>query len=106
MNTELIDGTLDEIFEGTDSEDYTENESEMEELETEVSEGTERWADEGDFKKNPSEGNPGLGIFTVFCHRRKFDRRAKRRFHVKLFRGKTCTCTHGVQSSYLYGVTK
>ncbi|GBO26700.1 hypothetical protein AVEN_58085-1 [Araneus ventricosus] len=50
MNTELLDDTLDEIFEETDSEDYNENESEMEELETEVSDGTERWADGGDLK--------------------------------------------------------
>ncbi|GBM26793.1 hypothetical protein AVEN_127751-1 [Araneus ventricosus] len=36
------------MFEETDWEDYNENESEMEELETEVSEDTERWADDGD----------------------------------------------------------
>ncbi|GBL71992.1 hypothetical protein AVEN_115030-1 [Araneus ventricosus] len=53
MNTELLDDTLDEIFEETDSEDYNENESEIEELETEVGEDTERWADDGDLKKNP-----------------------------------------------------
>ncbi|GBL91021.1 hypothetical protein AVEN_184411-1 [Araneus ventricosus] len=51
MNTELLDDTLDEIFEETDSEDYKENESEIEELETEVSEDTERWVDDGDLKK-------------------------------------------------------
>ncbi|GBM85458.1 hypothetical protein AVEN_21445-1 [Araneus ventricosus] len=83
MNTELLDDTLDEIFEETDSEDY--NENEMEELETEVSEDTERWADDGDFKKNPFESNPGSGIFTVFCYTRKFDRREEIRFHVELF---------------------
>ncbi|GBL81087.1 hypothetical protein AVEN_83157-1 [Araneus ventricosus] len=66
VNTELLDDTLDEIFEKTDSEDY----NEMEELETEVSEDTERWADDGDFKKIPFEGNPGPGIFMVFCHTR------------------------------------
>ncbi|GBM19528.1 hypothetical protein AVEN_107998-1 [Araneus ventricosus] len=50
MNTELLNDTLGEIFEETDSEDYNENESEseMEELEIEVSEDTERWADDGD----------------------------------------------------------
>ncbi|GBM14681.1 hypothetical protein AVEN_97189-1 [Araneus ventricosus] len=48
MNTELLYDTFGEIFEETDSEDYNENESEMEELETEVSEDTERWADHGD----------------------------------------------------------
>ncbi|GBM62102.1 hypothetical protein AVEN_49337-1 [Araneus ventricosus] len=80
MNTELLRNTLDEIFEETDSEDYNENESEMEELETEVSEDTERWSDDGDFKKNPFEGNPGPGIFTLFCHTRKFDREAGRLF--------------------------
>ncbi|GBN67588.1 hypothetical protein AVEN_61018-1 [Araneus ventricosus] len=85
MNTELLDDTLDDIFEETDSEDYNENESEMEELETEVSEDTDRWADDGDFKKIPFEGNPGSGIFTVFCHTRKFDRPPERRFHLKLF---------------------
>ncbi|GBM84901.1 hypothetical protein AVEN_133233-1 [Araneus ventricosus] len=52
MNTELLDDTLDEIFEETDSKDYNENESEMEELETEVSEDTERWADDGDLKNS------------------------------------------------------
>ncbi|GBM85462.1 hypothetical protein AVEN_215274-1 [Araneus ventricosus] len=51
MNTELLDDTLDEIFEETDSEDYNENESEMEELETEVSQDTKRWADDGYLKK-------------------------------------------------------
>ncbi|GBL86097.1 hypothetical protein AVEN_112072-1, partial [Araneus ventricosus] len=50
MNTELLDNTLDEIFEETDSEDY--NENEMEELETEVSEDTERWAIDSDFKNS------------------------------------------------------
>ncbi|GBN68043.1 hypothetical protein AVEN_36311-1 [Araneus ventricosus] len=105
MNTELLDDTLDEIFEETDSEDEmedmnmntellddtldgsfeeTDSEDEMEELETEVSEHTERWAYDSDFKKIPFEGNPGPGIFTVFCHTRKFDRRAERRFRVKL----------------------
>ncbi|GBN07157.1 hypothetical protein AVEN_63380-1 [Araneus ventricosus] len=52
MNTELLDDTLDEIFEETHSEDYNENESEIEEIETEVSEDTERWADDGGFLKN------------------------------------------------------
>ncbi|GBO17001.1 hypothetical protein AVEN_87419-1, partial [Araneus ventricosus] len=56
MNTELLDDTLDEGFEETDSEKYNENESEMEELETEVSEDTERCADDGDLKKNPFRG--------------------------------------------------
>ncbi|GBM77148.1 hypothetical protein AVEN_209092-1 [Araneus ventricosus] len=51
MYTELLDDTFDEIFEEIDSEDYKENESEMEEIETEVGEDTERWADGGDFKK-------------------------------------------------------
>ncbi|GBM03598.1 hypothetical protein AVEN_116549-1, partial [Araneus ventricosus] len=97
MNTKLLEDTVDEIFEETDSEDY--NESETRELETEVSEDIEKWADDGDLK-NPSEGNPGPGIFTVFCHTRKFDRRPERRFHDKLFR--RVTCTHGIQSSYLY----
>ncbi|GBM03624.1 hypothetical protein AVEN_203191-1 [Araneus ventricosus] len=64
MNTELLDDTLDEIFEETGSEDYNENESEMEELETEVSEDTEKWADDGDLKKIPFEGNPGPNNFT------------------------------------------
>ncbi|GBO38775.1 hypothetical protein AVEN_23944-1, partial [Araneus ventricosus] len=45
MNTKLLDDTLDVFFEETDSVDY--NESEMEELETEVSENTERWSDDG-----------------------------------------------------------
>ncbi|GBO15203.1 hypothetical protein AVEN_54938-1, partial [Araneus ventricosus] len=99
MYTELLEDTVDEIFEETDSEDYNESESEIREFETEVSEDIERWADDGDLK-NPSEGNPGPGIFTVFCHSRKFDRRPERRFHVKLFR--RVTCTHGIQSSYLY----
>ncbi|GBM12811.1 hypothetical protein AVEN_247584-1 [Araneus ventricosus] len=49
MNTELLDDTLDEVFEEIDSEEYNENGSEMEELETEVSEDTKRWADDGDF---------------------------------------------------------
>ncbi|GBM16681.1 hypothetical protein AVEN_267778-1, partial [Araneus ventricosus] len=40
MNTELLGDTLNEIVEETDSEDF--NESEMEELETEVSENTEK----------------------------------------------------------------
>ncbi|GBN56176.1 hypothetical protein AVEN_29964-1 [Araneus ventricosus] len=63
MNTELLDDTLDEIFEETDSEDYNENESEMEELESKVSEFTERWAVDGKKKKNiPFEVNPGPGI--------------------------------------------
>ncbi|GBN33423.1 hypothetical protein AVEN_59615-1 [Araneus ventricosus] len=83
MNTELLDDTLDEIFEETDSEDY--NENEMEELETEVSEDTEKWANDGDLTRISFEANPRPGIFTVFCHTRKFDRRAERRFHVKLF---------------------
>ncbi|GBL98651.1 hypothetical protein AVEN_19704-1 [Araneus ventricosus] len=46
MNTELLDDTFDEIFEETDSEDF--NENEMQQLETEVSEDTERCADDGD----------------------------------------------------------
>ncbi|GBM62820.1 hypothetical protein AVEN_212164-1 [Araneus ventricosus] len=45
MITEQLDDTLDEIFEETDSEDY----NEMKELETEVSEDTEKWADAGNF---------------------------------------------------------
>ncbi|GBN51655.1 hypothetical protein AVEN_118213-1, partial [Araneus ventricosus] len=49
MNTELLDDTLDAIFEETDSEDY--NENEREELETEISEDAERGADDGDLKK-------------------------------------------------------
>ncbi|GBN83479.1 hypothetical protein AVEN_39798-1 [Araneus ventricosus] len=48
MNTELLDDTLDEMFEEIDSEDYNVNESEMEELETAVSEDIERWVDDGD----------------------------------------------------------
>ncbi|GBL88863.1 hypothetical protein AVEN_158970-1 [Araneus ventricosus] len=56
MNTELLDDILDEIFEEPDSEDYNENESEKEEHETE---DTERWADDGDLKKIPFEGNSG-----------------------------------------------
>ncbi|GBN89986.1 hypothetical protein AVEN_143529-1 [Araneus ventricosus] len=36
MNTELLDDTLDAIFEETDSKDSNGNESEMEELETEI----------------------------------------------------------------------
>ncbi|GBM47371.1 hypothetical protein AVEN_86454-1 [Araneus ventricosus] len=48
MNTELLDDVLDEIFEESDSEDYNENESEIEELEPEVSEDTEKCADDGD----------------------------------------------------------
>ncbi|GBM10240.1 hypothetical protein AVEN_177504-1 [Araneus ventricosus] len=59
MNTELLDDTLDENFEETDSEDYNEKESEMEELETEVIEDIEKWADDGDLKKIPFKGNPG-----------------------------------------------
>ncbi|GBN66921.1 hypothetical protein AVEN_67925-1 [Araneus ventricosus] len=51
VNTELLDDTLDAIFGETDSEDYNENEGEIEELETEVREDTERWADDGDLKK-------------------------------------------------------
>ncbi|GBM49054.1 hypothetical protein AVEN_183583-1 [Araneus ventricosus] len=72
------------IFEENDSEDDNENESEMEEIDTEDSEDTERWADDGDLKEIPLEGNLGPGIFTVFCHKRKFNRRAERRFHVKV----------------------
>ncbi|GBM03578.1 hypothetical protein AVEN_203156-1 [Araneus ventricosus] len=49
MNTELLDDALDEIFEETDSEDY--NGNEMKELEIEVSEDTERWAENGELKK-------------------------------------------------------
>ncbi|GBN91591.1 hypothetical protein AVEN_36770-1 [Araneus ventricosus] len=51
MNIELLDDALDESFEETDSEDYNDNESEVEEFETEVSEDTERWANDGDLKK-------------------------------------------------------
>ncbi|GBN32265.1 hypothetical protein AVEN_248218-1 [Araneus ventricosus] len=51
MNTELLDETRDEIFEETDLEDYNESESEIEELETEISEDTDIWADNCDFKK-------------------------------------------------------
>ncbi|GBM06286.1 hypothetical protein AVEN_208972-1 [Araneus ventricosus] len=101
MSRELLDDTLDESFEETNSGDCKENE--VEELETEVSEDTEKWADDGDLKKIPFQRNPGPGIFTVLCHTRKFDGPVERRFHVKLFWG--ATCTHGVQSSYLYEVT-
>ncbi|GBM53217.1 hypothetical protein AVEN_14240-1 [Araneus ventricosus] len=62
MNTEL---SVDEIFEETDSEDYNEIESEMEELETEISEDTERWADDGDLKKILFEGRVFLRYFVT-----------------------------------------
>ncbi|GBN08269.1 hypothetical protein AVEN_252149-1 [Araneus ventricosus] len=64
MNTELLDDTLDKIFEESDSEDY--NESEMEELETEVSEDTERWADDGDLKKFLLRATRGRVFFWYF----------------------------------------
>ncbi|GBM43693.1 hypothetical protein AVEN_26560-1 [Araneus ventricosus] len=72
MNTELIDDTLDEIFEEPDLENYNENEK----LQTEVSEETERWADDNDFKKIPFEGNPGPELVNR-CPVRKFFVRVK-----------------------------
>ncbi|GBN19175.1 hypothetical protein AVEN_143467-1 [Araneus ventricosus] len=51
MNTELLNDTLAENFEETNWEVYNENESEIEEHETEVSEDTQRWADDGDLKR-------------------------------------------------------
>ncbi|GBM84966.1 hypothetical protein AVEN_148077-1 [Araneus ventricosus] len=97
-NTELLGDTLDEIFEETDSEGYNENETE--ELETEVSEDAER-SDDGDLKKkkNLFEGNPGSGILTVFCHTRKFDRQAERRFTSNYSEERPA---HDVQLSHLF----
>ncbi|GBM22793.1 hypothetical protein AVEN_196147-1 [Araneus ventricosus] len=58
----MLDDTLDEIFEQTDSEDY--NENDMEEIETDVSGDTERWADDSIFKNISFDGNLWPGIFT------------------------------------------
>ncbi|GBM27180.1 hypothetical protein AVEN_9850-1 [Araneus ventricosus] len=102
VNTELLDDTLDEIFEEINSEDY--NENEMEELETEVSEDTERWADDGDLKKKSFFRATQAGYYYgILSHK-----------NVRPTSGKTfpsqtilshATSTHGVQSSYLYEVT-
>ncbi|GBM00080.1 hypothetical protein AVEN_176343-1 [Araneus ventricosus] len=68
MNTELLDDILDEIFEETDSEYY--NENEIEELETEVSKDTERWADDGDLKKFLLRATQDRCFYGILSHKK------------------------------------
>ncbi|GBM26799.1 hypothetical protein AVEN_127757-1 [Araneus ventricosus] len=98
MNTDLLDDKLDEMFEETDSEDY--NENEIEELQTEVSEDTERSADDGDLKKIHFEVNPGTGILS---HKKGSTNERK---DVLMSNYSEERPAHkGVQSSYLYEVS-
>ncbi|GBM76742.1 hypothetical protein AVEN_86318-1 [Araneus ventricosus] len=99
MNTELLNDTLDENFEETDSEDYNENESEMEERETEVSEDIQRRADDGDLKKFPLRATRGRVILRYFVTQESSTDDQKDVFQSNY------SCTYGVQSSYLYDVS-
>ncbi|CAK9816550.1 hypothetical protein ANTQUA_LOCUS8999 [Anthophora quadrimaculata] len=60
VNIELLGDTQDEVFEEDDWDDCTDIESEIEQHQSELTEDTETWEDDGSPTKIPFVGKPGL----------------------------------------------